>query len=132
MINRLSERYLGEKLFTGDLVILLAALIVLVMLYLQYWHSNANGEQVVVMVSGKFWSNLDLYEDQVIEIPGKLGISIVSISNGKIRFRSSPCSTKQCIHQGWLHQGGEFAACLPNEVSVQIVGPDPRFDSINF
>jgi len=132
MINRLSKHYLGEKLSIGDLVVLLATLLVVVALYLYYWQGNASAQQAIVMVSGKFWSNIDLHENQTIEIPGKLGTSIVSIRNGKIRFESSPCTTKQCIHQGWLHQGGEFAACLPNEVSVQIVGPDPRFDSINF
>ncbi|NOZ52673.1 MAG: NusG domain II-containing protein [Gammaproteobacteria bacterium] len=132
MINKLSERFFDEKLSIGDWLVLLTALVLLVTLYNRYWQSDSSRNQAVIMVSGQFWSNIDLHENQTIEVPGKIGISIVNISNGKIHFSTSPCTTKQCIHQGWLHQGGEFAACLPNEVSIQIAGPDPRFDSINF
>lgn len=117
---------------TGDKFILVTALFLLVLLYSYYWRTAAFGNQAMVSVGGKFWSSFDLYQNQDIEVPGKLGISVLRIEDGKIRFIASPCTTKQCIHQGWLHDGGEFAACLPNQVSVQIPSPDPRFDSMNF
>jgi hypothetical protein len=33
---------------------------------------------------------------------------------------------------GWLREDGQMAACLPNGVTVQIVGRDNRFDAVNF
>jgi hypothetical protein len=54
------------------------------------------------------------------------------VHDGRIRFVASPCTGKQCIHSGWLDNDGEFAACLPNLISITITGRNPRFDSINF
>ena len=51
---------------------------------------------------------------------------------GRVRFVDSPCPNKQCVHTGWLNQGGEVAVCLPNKVSVQVLADDPRFDAVNF
>ncbi len=76
--------------------------------------------------------SVPLNEDRTLELRGPLGISVIEIRNGQVRFVASPCRGKQCIHAGWLKQGGEFAACLPNRISVAVRGRDRRFDSINF
>ena len=116
----------------GDRLILATAIAVVIGLYAVYWQQARYGNQASVFIHGKFWSSFDLYQDQSIEVLGKLGASLLQIEDGKIRFVSSPCPNKICIHHGWAHRGGEFLACVPNEVSVRILGPDSRFDTINF
>lgn len=61
---------------------------------------------------------------------GDRGASVLEVSDGSIRFVSSPCSSKRCVLQGPIVTAGSFAACLPNRVSVEVAG-ERRFDSIN-
>ena len=119
-------------LHRGDWLVLAAALLLIPVLYAGFWGGGGHGLEARVWVDGKVWARLDLFRDQEIEVPGVIGVSRLQIRDGEIRFLDSPCSGRQCIRQGWLASGGEVAACLPNRVSVQILGHDPRFDSINF
>jgi hypothetical protein len=123
---------LGAKLTTGDRLLLVLAVVGVTLLYAVYWGQSVYGNQAMVAIAGKHWRSIDLYQDSVYDVPGALGISQLEVHDGKIRFISSPCDTKQCIHQGWIQQSGEIVACVPNTVSVRILGPDPRFDTMNF
>lgn len=120
------------QLNRGDKVILGVAIVFVLALYSIYWQQSRYGNQASVFIHGKFWSSFNLYEDQTITVKGKLGDSVLQIQDGNIRFVSSPCPNKICILHGWAQRGGEFIACVPNEVSVRILGPDSRFDTINF
>ena len=75
---------------------------------------------------------LRLYYRKQLEITGPLGTSIIEIRDRQVRFIDSPCRGKQCIMTGWLNKDGQLAACLPNGVTVQIIGRDQRFDAVNF
>lgn len=116
----------------ADSVILIAALVLLAFLFIRFWGDATQGEQARILVGGKEFSIVSLYKDQRLRIPGALGVSELEIRAGKIRFVDSPCQGKQCIHTGWLALGGEVAACLPNRITVQVIGREPRFDAINF
>ncbi len=39
---------------------------------------------------------------------------------GNIFFVSSDCPDKLCIKKGKLHKNGDFAACIPNGILLQI------------
>ena len=123
---------LGQKLTLGDRLLVVLAIASLLILYAVYWGQSSYGNQASVFVAGKHWSNIDLYQNRTINVKGKLGVSQLKVEDGKIRFISSPCDTKRCIHSGWIKQSGEIVACVPNTVSVRILGPDPRFDTMNF
>lgn len=116
----------------GDLLIWLLAALLIVGLYAFYWRTEGHGAEVVVLVDGKRWARLNLFNDQDLKVPGPLGHSHIQVREGQVRFVDSPCPNKQCVHTGWLQQGGEVAVCLPNRVSLQILATDPRFDAINF
>lgn len=115
----------------ADYLAVLFAALLLPYLYVSHWSGSETGVRVSVM-NGNETTHLSLAHDQAIEINGALGSSKLKIEDGKIRFIDSPCSGKQCIHSGWLEQVGDFAACLPNRISVAVLGDEPRFDSINF
>jgi hypothetical protein len=116
----------------ADAIVIILALALLPWLYLTYWGDAAPGEQARILRGGEQVALVSLYEQKRLTISGELGNSELEIKNGKIRFLNSPCRNKQCIHSGWISIGGEFIACLPNRISVQIVGRETRFDSINF
>lgn len=116
----------------ADAVVLIAALALLAFLYTKFWGDATRGEQARILVGGKEFSVVSLYQDQHLNIPGTLGVSVLEIHAGRIRFADSPCHGKQCVHTSWIALGGEVAACLPNRISVQVIGREPRFDAINF
>ncbi|MFV2056999.1 MAG: NusG domain II-containing protein [Thiohalomonadales bacterium] len=116
----------------GDYLVFFLALLIVSSSFFYFWRPNLLADYAEVRINGKFLQRVDLYQEQTLNIVGKLGTSVISISHGKIRFLDSPCTSKQCIHQGWLAHAGEFAACLPNQISINIDGPDPQYDSINF
>jgi hypothetical protein len=126
------SRRWAVKVSLGDWLVIIIALIGLITLYAVYWGQSVIGNQASVFIEGKHWTNIDLYENRTITIKGMVGDSQLEIAGGKIRFISSPCDGKQCIYQGWVHQSGEIAVCVPNGISVRILGPDPRFDTMNF
>ena len=115
----------------ADLVLLLLVALALPGLYLHYWQ-NGSSQQARILADEQLDRIVPLFPDRTIEVNGRLGDSVLEIRDGRIRFRESPCRNRACIHQGWLSQAGQTAACLPNRVSVQLLGADPRFDAINF
>ena len=116
----------------GDSVVLGVSLIILIMVFSILWRNEGHGAQAVILVNGQQWARLNLFHNQDYHVPGPLGESHIRVQDGKARFINSPCPNKLCVHTGWISQGGENATCLPNQVSLQILGSDARFDTINF
>lgn len=116
----------------ADALIVLLAAALLAYLYAAYWSTATRGEQALVLVGGKEFAVLPLQGHRRVSVPGSLGDSVIEIRDGKVRFVDSPCRNKHCVHDGWLTLSDEFTACLPNRVSVQVLGREPRFDAINF
>jgi hypothetical protein len=123
-------KHLG--LTRGDWLSVVFALILIVTLYGIFWRLGGHGAEVQVLVDGRPWARLSLFQNQDLHVPGKLGISHIQVHDGRVRFMDSPCTGRQCIQQGWLSEGGESAACLPNGVSLLIPADDGRFDTLNF
>lgn len=88
--------------------------------------------RVQVRVSGELVQTLPLNRDRRLRVDGLLGESELEIRDGRVRFVDSPCSNQQCIIRGWVHRSGDMVACLPNRVSVSIVGEQRWFDAVNF
>ena len=116
----------------ADAVVIALALILLPYLYTTYWGAATPGEQARILRGGEQVALVSLHEHRHLSIEGTLGTSELEIKDGMIRFINSPCRNKQCVHSGWISLGGDFIACLPNRISVQVVGRESRFDSINF
>ncbi len=117
----------------SDWLVAGAALLLLAWLYATLWSSGAGaGSEVHILVDGRELPPISLQQRRTITIDGSIGSSTLRIENGRIRFISSPCSGQQCVHTGWLSHSGEFAACLPNRIALQIAGDGARFDTINF
>jgi len=95
------------------------------------WHMplwrNPHRQQIIIF-QPPFDPNAPNYVKRVIGIPG----DTVEIHDGAVRFVSSPCAGKLCVHAGWLKNGNDFTACLPNRVSIAVIGGSEGYDSVNF
>ncbi|OPZ65083.1 MAG: hypothetical protein BWY85_00803 [Firmicutes bacterium ADurb.Bin506] len=64
--------------------------------------------------------------DDIIEVEGPLGITVVEVDGTRAHVVSSPCPDKICIKMGWLERPGEYAACLPNRVLAEVLSPEEQ------
>ncbi len=115
----------------GDWLTLLLGSIFVVLLTLKLWSGDL-ADKAIIRSGGKIFSVVPLSPDQQIDVRGPLGISIISIQQRKARIASDPSPRQYCVRQGWLQQAGEIALCLPNQVSVELVGSRKKYDSLNY
>ncbi len=116
----------------ADWMLLAAIAILLPAVYLATWIPSTEGTEITIQSGRNSPLTLSLSHDRRVRIAGRLGDSVIEIRQGEAHFLSSPCTSKICVHSGWLHETGEFAACLPNGVSFTVAGGQRRFDAINF
>lgn len=116
----------------ADSVLLIAAVALIAWLYAGVWGPSAVPLEVEIWSLGERVERLPLAEDRMLEIRGEMGISRIEIKDARARFVDSPCANKICILHGWQRHAGETTACLPNQVSLRILGRDARYDAINF
>ena len=115
----------------ADTVLIVAAIILLGQLFNQTFNSGQAQTAIITDHLGQH-REIDMQHDQQLNVHGAIGESTLQVADGRVRFTTSPCSNKLCIHSGWIKNAGEAAACLPNRLSVQLARHDNSFDSINF
>ena len=115
----------------GDWLTLLLGSIFVVMVTSELWNGDIP-DKAIIRSGGKIFREAPLSRDQQIEVPGRLGVSVISIRQRKARIASDPSPRQYCVRQGWLQQAGEIALCLPNQVSVELVGNRKKYDSLNY
>lgn len=70
-----------------------------------------------------------LDKDAEFQIKGKIGITVIRISNSKVKIIDSPCQGKTCIHSPSISKNGQWIACMPNGILVSIKGKTEHKDS---
>jgi len=115
----------------GDWLTLVFGSMCVVTLTLALWGGDL-ADKAIIRSGGKIFREVTLSRDQLIEVPGPLGISIIDIKQRRARIASDPGPRQYCVRQGWLQQAGEIALCLPNQVSIELTGSRKRYDSLNY
>ena len=112
-------------------MVLLLSVLCITWLTITIWQGGA-ADKAIIRSSGKIFSEVSLSRNQIISVPGPLGISRIAIHNRQVRIAADPSPRQYCVHQGWLKRAGEIAICLPNQVSVELSGRGKRYDSLNY
>lgn len=115
----------------GDLLIIAAVLVLTGGLAVGIY-SAASVDHVEILSAHGTTESHPAWQAQTLRVDGPLGETLIEIADGAARIVASPCRQKICINRGWLSHAGETAACLPNRISVTLLGDDPRFDAMNF
>lgn len=121
----------SEHIKTGDWLTLLLGALLTAFLAATLWQGGA-ADKAVIRSGGKVFSVVPLSRDQLIAVPGPLGISQIAIHDRQARIAADPSPRQYCVRQGWLQQAGEIALCLPNQVSVELTGGRKKYDSLNY
>lgn len=127
----MGERNQRSLVTWSDAVVVTLAVALVSMLYVRQWGGGESAVHLQIHVARTAAQHLSLAEARALDVQGSLGVSRIQVADRGARFVASPCSQKICIHTGWLRHAGDTAACLPNGVSMRIVG-GRQFDSINF
>jgi len=115
----------------GDWLIFSCATLLTIWLALSIWNGGA-ADKAIIRSGGKIFRELPLSRDTIIEVNGPLGISKIAIHQRQARIISDPSPRQYCVRQGWLKNAGEISICLPNQVSVELIGGQKKYDSLNY
>ena len=115
----------------GDWLVIVISIVAVFFMFQQFW-SFEHASQLRIRQGNKIIGTYDLNQTRELHIKGPIGESIIVINQGKVRFKQSPCHNQYCVHQGWLSHAGEVAICLPNQVSLQLLGAKNTYDSLNY
>jgi hypothetical protein len=119
------------KLLVGDWLVIIASMIAVIFMFQQFW-SFEHASKLKIRQGNHIIGTFDLNQTRELHINGPMGESVIVINQGKVRFKQSPCHNQYCVHQGWLSHAGQVAICLPNQVSLQLMGVKNNYDSLNY
>jgi hypothetical protein len=117
----------------GDVLAIAIAGLFIGMLFAHLWQPAAPASAFELRVGGSLLARHALSPDRDIEVSGRLGAITLRVADGRVRFLRSSCRNQVCVHSGWLAHHGDAAACLPNRVSLALVGSgSDGIDAIGF
>jgi hypothetical protein len=126
-----SSEKLLRGLRPGDWAVFAVAALGVAASFPLLWSGGA-AEHAVVRSAGQVVAELPLGRDHTLSVPGPLGTSVVAVRGGRARIESDPSPRQYCVRQGWLARTGDVAVCLPNQVSVELVGRARLYDSLSY
>jgi hypothetical protein len=114
----------------GDLLVVAVGTILVGALFATLWQFTPAGK-VRIRSGDKVFATLSLNQERTIDVPGPLGNTRIVIHQHQARIQASPCRNQYCVHQGWLSHAGQAAVCLPNRITLELMG-DKSYDSLNY
>ena len=115
----------------GDWLILALGTAAVALLFAAWWQDEPAGK-LRIRAGDQVYATLSLAQKRTLDVPGPLGISRIEIDNGRARVASDPGRHQYCVKQGWLTRAGQITMCLPNQVSVELLGGEKAYDSLNY
>lgn len=120
-----------QNLLIGDWLTVIFSTILVIYLFQTLW-SHQHATKVQIRLGDKVYATYSLNLQRTIHIHGPIGDAEIHIAQGKVRFAKSPCHNQYCVHQGWLTHTGQAAICLPNQISLELIGEEKPYDSLNY
>jgi hypothetical protein len=130
-LKSFNPRLIAQQLLVGDWLTILVSVLAVLYLFQILW-TNEHAAKVQIQLGDKIYATYSLNQQREIHVHGKLGDAVISIAQGKVRFAKSPCTAQYCVHQGWLARVGQVAICIPNQISLELVGEAKPYDSLNY
>ena len=116
----------------ADIVVIALAVFLVAALTAHYWQPARAATEVEVRSGNTQIGRYPLAQNRSFDVPGHEGISHLEIRDGRVRFTESPCRNKICVNSGWLSHAGDTTACVPNGVSITLLGSGESYDAISF
>lgn len=118
---------MNKRFGKKDFVFFAILLLVGIGLFVFYrTRSLKEGQWIVIAQNGTNYGEYSLKKDQRISIKEEDGkvTNVVVIEDGIVHMESATCPDKLCMHQKSISKDKETIVCLPNKVTVTVVGAD--------
>lgn len=116
------------KIQHWDLLLVVFLLLLSCALYFLLRQGQTAGAEVVVRVNGQETARYSLAEEGEYSLNG--GSNILVIGDGAAWLREANCPDKLCVRQGKIRLSGQTITCLPNKLTVTVVGGEQAADII--
>lgn len=119
------RKELSPRLLLGG--ILLLALLGLAGLL---FFSGSGASAAEIYVDGQLTRRIDL---RFVPQPYTLELgegNTLEVSRGRVRMLWADCPDQICVGQGWSSSPGKPIVCLPNRVTVLLVGGEDKLDGV--
>ncbi len=73
-----------------------------------------------------------LKKDKVFTVKGKIGFLKIQIKNREVRVLEADCPNKICVKTGWIKNGNEYIACVPNGILIKLISGKSEKKSYDF
>jgi hypothetical protein len=114
------------------LAALALALLVIALVSVRAYAGRSGAATVRLRAPGQEWV-YPLDGERTVSLHGPLGETVVEIHGGAVRVLSSPCAEKLCVRSGAISRPGQWLACLPNRVFIEVQGGSAEgFDALSF
>lgn len=120
-----------RHVLVGDWLTVIFSVVLIVFLFQTLW-SHQHATKVQIRLGDKIYATYNLNLQREVHVHGPIGDAVIHIAQGKARFAKSPCHNQYCVHQGWLTHTGQVAICLPNQISLELIGEEKPYDSLNY
>lgn len=124
--NKPNSKKFGRGL--RDLCLVLFFLVLSLVLLFVVRGSQKEGGAVVVAVNGVEVGSYLLSVDGQYSLNG--GTNTLVIEKGRAKVVDADCPDKLCVKQGWVQYTGQCITCLPNKLTVTVVGGDTSVDIV--
>ena len=120
-----------KKIQIGDLVTIFIFIALTGYSFSILWNFP-QGEYLKIQMGKQVIGSFSLNQNVIKIIEGPIGKTEVIIDSGKVRISKSPCTKKYCLHQGWINKLNQTIVCVPNQISISIIGARTDYDSLNY
>lgn len=134
-LNSLPQNGAVKILKKGDLILYGTLLAVcLIFVGIKLYNRNYPVKFLEIKVDGELYKKMELKNtlDSILEVSSKEGKVSIEIRDGKARVVDSTCKDKLCEKMGWVSETGEVITCLPNRITVSIIGGSSDYDSTTY
>lgn len=111
-----------------DVCLIFIFLLVSLLLYFVVSYGGKLGRKVVVSVEGVQIGEYSLAMDGEYTLND--GSNFLVVEDGSARVISANCPNKLCVKQGVIRYTGQCITCLPNKLTVTVVGGDDSVDIV--
>jgi len=107
----------------GDWLAVTIVILLALIVFIIFFPGNNKQQDMVIQI---YQNNMLLKEcssktEATFTIAGEYN-NTITIKDGKVAVTESTCPGADCVHSGWISQGGRSIVCLPNKVEIRIVG----------
>ena len=113
---------LAIKKYRIDAIVIASLLLLSSLVLLVVFLTRQEGERVTVTVDGVTVGEYPLGVDGVYEL--RNGANVLTVEDGRAYMSYSSCPDHLCENTGRIKYVGEQIVCLPNKVTVTVIGED--------